>query len=93
VLRDERVLFTGDLVENQLFRSSPTPTPTGDGGSRSSHSSNGSSPTSSTDRLTGRAASASGDGECPQHLEPLIRSAQVPAMFMDEHLSTWDVRC
>lgn len=39
------------------------------------------------------AASSSGDGECPQHLEALIGSAQVPAMFIDEHLSTWDVRC
>jgi hypothetical protein len=46
-----------------------------------------------TDRLTGRTASSSGDGECPQHLEALIGSAQVPAMFIDEHLSTWDVRC
>lgn len=46
-----------------------------------------------TDRLTGRTASSSGDGECPQHLEALIGSAQVPAMFIDEHLSTWHVRC
>jgi hypothetical protein len=46
-----------------------------------------------TDRLIGRSPASSGDGECPQHLEALVGGAQMPAMFIDEHLSTWDVRC
>jgi glutaredoxin len=46
-----------------------------------------------TDLLIRRSVASSGVGESPQHLQALIGSTQVPAMFIDEHLSTWNVRC
>jgi hypothetical protein len=46
-----------------------------------------------TDLLIRRSVASSSVGESPQHLEALIGSTQVRAMFIDEHLSTWNVRC
>jgi hypothetical protein len=51
-----------------------------------------SSATSTAARRFARPTSAaSGDGECLQPLQALIGGTQVTAMFIDEHLSTWDV--